>query len=199
LALLAFHGVPALAEDPEARDLVARKLRRARGRADPPLEPRPVGLVDVRQHAPEGEEAELLAHLARGDLLPQTGGDVEETAVGPPVIIVESPDQLRARHRTHCPLLPRAPCRTVLPTAAPSTLHPSRAPRVKAPVRTGPPLDRSARGGRASLRPGRQRRAAPAFERRELRHRSALELRGLLGWPAERHDRAHRDVPGDAE
>src|SRR5207253_1264669 len=59
-ALLAFEGVPALTEDPEAGDLVARKLRRARGRADPPLEPRPVGPVDVRQHAPESEKLNCL-------------------------------------------------------------------------------------------------------------------------------------------
>src|SRR3990172_2085101 len=48
-------------------------------------------------------------------------------------------------------------------------------------------------------RRGRQWRAAPAFEHRELRDRLALEPREWPHRPTERHDSAHRAVPRDTQ
>src|SRR4030095_15022292 len=87
-----------------------------------------------------------------------------------------------------------------------STDAPSRAKRrtVPSPMPLAPPVMRATLLARRlttdrSRATATERRAAPALERRELRHRLALELGELLHGPAQRHDGGDGHVLGNVE
>src|SRR5574341_135151 len=118
--LLPLRHVPPRAELGQRRDLAPRQRRR-RGPL-PAREPDPVGAVEVGQHAPERRDAELLADLAPGRLLPETRRHVEEPPVRPPVILVEAAHEVESGRVTHRPPLSPAgrPCRLPGPSALPA-------------------------------------------------------------------------------
>src|SRR4029453_17614986 len=92
--LLALGGVPRCSDRGERGEL--RPGDRRQGHARPTREPDAVGAVEVSEHASDGWIAELLADVARGELLAQRGRHVVEAAIGPAMVVVQPTDQLEA-------------------------------------------------------------------------------------------------------
>src|SRR5258708_2096898 len=94
--LLGLERVPLLAHEGHRRQLGARL--RGRRRPLPAAQPDPLGAVEVREHPRHLRMAELDTDLARARPLAERGGDVEELAVRPAMVLVEVADHRHA-HR----------------------------------------------------------------------------------------------------
>src|SRR5262245_2086581 len=93
--LLTFQDIPRRPEVTHAGEVGV--ARHAGGRSPRPAgEPDPIRAVEMGEHALDGGEAPVLAHVARGDAVTEIDGDAEQPPVRPAVIVEELPHQLDA-------------------------------------------------------------------------------------------------------